>query len=350
LYQLAAGTRAFSTLVTFNGANGSGPRGKLIVDAAGNLYGTTGSGGPPPDGGGTIFKLSAGTHALTTLASFNQVNGNDPSGLFADAAGNFYGTTSFGGSANYGTVYRMDANTHATTTLVTFNNANGAHPQSELIADAAGNMYGTTNDGGANGRGTVFEVDADTHALTTLVTFDNTNGSNPFGPLVADAHGDMYGTTTGAGNGSIPYGSVFEIDASTKTLTTLAAFNLANGRGPQAGLILDAAGNLYGTTRVGGPTGDGTVFKIDAVTHAITTLVNFDKTNGYAPTASLLPDAEGNLFGTTGEDRVLHYGTVFELTDTGFVVPEPASLSLVAFASLPLLCRRPRATSRMRGK
>ncbi len=470
--------------------NGAYP-GPLILDAAGNLYGTTSEGGVNTDG--TVFEIAAGTHTLTTLATFNGANGQNPAtALTLDAAGNLYGTTIRGGANNDGTVFEIAAGTNTITTLFTFNGANGINPYSSLLADSAGNLYGTTSGGGPLGGGTVFELsgvgfqtvpagappppaitlsaspsasnaqpavlgavtpgadgdvltvtltgDADfagtsavtlvdgnilytpglvtasktadpdlihytvtdtttgtataemqtvmlsndpgptvtptaapvasnsttatlgvatpwfgsdplsvtltsdaafatgstltlvgdtiiytpglvtsantgpdslrytvtdvvtgavttetqtvtlaATTLTTLASFDGVNGEQPEGNLVADAAGNLYGTTSEGGRHGD--GSVFEIAAGTRALTTLVSFGGANGSQPVAGLLADAAGNLYGTTATGGANNDGTVFEIAVGTHALTTLATFDGTNGAAPEAALVADA-----------------------------------------------------------
>ena len=360
-----------TTLATFNVANGANPSGSLIADAAGNLYGTTGSGGVV--GAGTVFKIAAGSYALTTLASFEaNTNGGNPSGtLSMDTAGNLYGTTAISGPGNFGTVFKVTAGIHTLTNLATFNDINGSFPESGVIADAAGNLYGTTKDGGANGLGdgtvfkvaagthalttlatfsrttngkypngltadragnlygttmqggangfgTVFQVAASTHALTTLASFNGTNGSSPLAGVLSDANGNLYGTTVSGG--IMNSGTVFQVAAGTHTLTTLASFSDgANGRFSQSSLIADAVGNLYGTTVLGGAGNGGTVFKVAAGTHAITTLATFDNVNGVGPQGGLLADAAGNLYGSTGNGGSNNNGTVFKLTGTGFV-------------------------------
>jgi uncharacterized repeat protein (TIGR03803 family) len=326
-----------TTLASFN-ANGGGPRAGLIADAAGNLYGTTSYGGA--SGFGTVFRLDSATNNLTTLMNFNSANGAAPlAGLIADAAGNLYGTTSDSGASGFGTVFRLDTVTNALTTLVNFDGANGAHPLAGLIADAAGNLYGTTYAGGANvaclggGCGTVFRLDTATNTLTTLVSFNIANGALPYAGLVADAAGNLYGTTSeGGANGA---GSVFRLDTGTNTLTTLMNFDGANGANPLAELIADAAGNLYGTTYAGGASvaclggGCGTVFRLDAATNTLTTLVSFNIANGALPYAGLVADAAGNLYGTTYFGGANGRGMVFRVSDAEFVVPEPSSLLLL---------------------
>ena len=376
-----------TTLATFNGANGASPVAGLIIDPAGNLYGTTTLGGDLTLNGGyglgTVFKVAAdGSHTLTTLATFNGANGETPRqvlsptptaictarragssdaapcsrwptmpptrsahwprstlamgpmaapALIADGSGNLYGTT-----YSPGTVFEVanDAS-HTLTTLVMFNGANGNNPYGGLIADASGNLYGTTPFGGPNGDGTVFRVANDaSHTLTTLASFNGANGNNPYGGLIADASGNLYGTTPFGGlNGA---GTVFRVanDAS-HTLTTLANFDRTNGAASFASLIADADGNLYGTAQRGGSNDRGTVFKVaNDASHTLTTLATFDNTNGANPDAGLIIDAAGNLYGTTteGGDLTLNlgygYGTVFELSP----VPEPPTLALIAMA------------------
>ena len=307
-----------TTLATFNGANGSGPYAGLISDASGNLYGTTAYGGA--SGYGTVFKLAAGTHTLTTLVSFNGANGSGPyAGLIADASGNLYGTTKYGGTSGEGTVFEVAAGTHELSTLISFNGVNGAYPTAGLLADANGNLYGTTS-AGLDDFGTVFELTNDTHTLITLASFDvtGTNGSTPQAGLIADASGNLYGTT--AYGGASHYGTVFELAAGTHALTTLASFSGMNGpypyeAYPDAGLIFDSSGNLYGTTTNNG----GTVFELAADTHALTTLATFgDFTSGQYPHGRLISDSSGNLYGTASLGGSNNYdsagdGTVFEV-------------------------------------
>jgi uncharacterized repeat protein (TIGR03803 family) len=310
------------TLATFDTANGASPTAGLIADPGGNLYGTTQSGGTT--GNGTVFELAAGTHALSTLVSFDGANGTTPflGRLLADASGNLFGTAAYGGANNQGTVFALAAGTHALTTLTTFDYTNGGGPSAGLIADGGGNLYSTTQVGGTNGKGTVFEVAAGSHALTTLATFNGTNGAFPYAGLIADASGNLFGTTNSGGTNN--QGTVYELTAGTHALSTLATFNGTNGAFPIAGLIADASGNLYGTTDQGGANSAGTVFEIAAGTHALITLASLDTTNGANPWAGLFADASGNLYGTTAEGGANDQGTVFELV----AVPEPSGIAL----------------------
>jgi uncharacterized repeat protein (TIGR03803 family) len=330
-------------LVSFNNTDGSGPVGGLFIDAAGDLLGTTEFGGA--DSYGTAFEIAETSTGYastpTTLFSFNYTDGGYPeAGLIADSVGDLFGTTGVGGpsSADDGTVFEISYNdgsyAGAPTALGSFNtddNAGGYNPHAGLFADAAGNLLGTTAFGGAYGDGAVFEIPyvdgSYAGTPTTLVSFAGANGEDPMAGLVADAAGDLFGTTNGGGaNGD---GTVFEIPYNdggyASAPTTLVSFNQTNGQAPEGDLLIDAAGNLFGTTASGGADGDGTVFEIPYVDGSYattpTTLFSFDQTNGQAPEAGLVADAAGDLFGTTTEGGLDSQGTVFELTDTGFQVP-----------------------------
>jgi uncharacterized repeat protein (TIGR03803 family) len=344
----------------------------LTRDANGDLFGTTFEGGA--NNYGTVFEIqNTGTltapiyvSASTTL-SFNGSNGAPPAGLIADAQGDLFGTSEYYGANNDGTVFEIK-NTgtaaapvypSAPTTLVSFNGSNGQQPEAGLTADANGDLFGTTSGGGANNDGTAFEIKnigtaaapVYAGALTTLVSFNGSNGQQPEAGLTVDADGDLFGTTYGGG--AYGDGTIFEI-RNTGTLaapvyastpTTLANFNGSNGWGPEAGLTTDAKGDLFGTTKLGGANGVGTVFEIQNIgtvaapiyASAPTTLVNFNGlTNGDYPTAALIVDANGDLFGTTTQGGAAGYGTVFEIQNAGTVtapVYASAPTTLVSFNS-----------------
>jgi uncharacterized repeat protein (TIGR03803 family) len=350
-----------TTLVSFcslaNCADGDFPIAGLIADANGNLFGTTiiGGSGAGEHNRGTVFEIAktATGYAIapTTLFSFcsvtNCADGANPvAGLIADADGNLFGTTYGGGANGVGTVFEIVKTTSGyastPTTLVSFNGYDGANPRAGLIADAKGNLFGTTFGGGAHNGGTVFEIarTATGYAITptTLVSFCSltncADGANPVAGLIADAKGNLFGTTFGGGENGL--GTVFEIARTATgyaiTPTTLFSFcslaNCADGLYPVAGLIADAKGNLFGTTFGGGANGLGTVFEIAKTTtgYAITptTLVSFcsltNCADGANPAAGLIVDADGDLFGTTRSGGANGAGTVFEVTNSGFVI------------------------------
>jgi uncharacterized repeat protein (TIGR03803 family) len=310
VFELAQGSGTITMLASFNGTNSSAPYGGLVMDSSGNLYGTaSGSAGSNDDG--TVFELAQGSSTITTLARFNGSNGSTPfAGLIMDSSGNLYGETFTGGAYSRGTVFELAQGSGTITTLASFNGESSA-PRGGLIMDSSGNLYGT-GEYGAAGYGTVFELAQGSGRITTLAYFIGTNGAYPFGGVVMDSSGNLYGTT--AGSESTNDGTVFELAQGSGTITTLARFNGTNGQNPDAGLIMDSSGNLYGTTFLGGADGDGTVFELAQGSRTITTLDSFNGTNGSLPLAAcLIMDGSGNLYGTTYEGGASAVGTVFEL-------------------------------------
>ncbi|MGA3054009.1 MAG: choice-of-anchor tandem repeat GloVer-containing protein [Candidatus Korobacteraceae bacterium] len=271
-----------------NGTDGNVPYAGLIFDNAGNLYGTTAGGGT--HNAGTVFKLTPTEGGWTeqVLHNFNDTDGANPeAGLIFDAAGNLYGTTWFGGTYGNGTVFEltpMAGGGWTENVLHNFGNGtDGAGAFAGLIFDAAGNLYGATYAGGTYssgycpaGCGTVFELTPTEGGGWTeqvLHNFGNgADGSVPYASLIFDAAGNLYGTTWAGGTYSSGYcpagcGTVFELSPRQGGGWTenVYSFNGMDGAGPQAGLILDAAGNLYGTTYAGGTYGWGTVFELQTV-------------------------------------------------------------------------------------
>jgi len=306
-----------TVLYSFTGTGGDGenPYGGLVRDAQGNLYGTTVNGGT--SGKGTVFELDT-TGKETVLHSFTDApDGALPkAGLVQDTQGNLYGTTSLGGPQGDGTVFKLDT-TGKETVLYSFGSVggDGGIPIAGLVLDTQGNLYGTTYTGGTVGDGTVFKVDM-TGKETVLHSFtDSPDGSEPYyAGVVRDAQGNLYGTTV-YGGGMPPLGTVFKVDATGKE-TVLYSFTAVNGDAahPEAGLVQDAHGNLYGTTIGGGADGNGTVFKVDT-TGKETVLYSFTGTkgDGAAPQAGLVLDMQGNLYGTTTGGGASGHGTVFKL-------------------------------------
>jgi uncharacterized repeat protein (TIGR03803 family) len=322
----------------------------LILDSPGNLYGTTSQGGA--NNWGTVFKIDMnGKESVlyNFCSAANCADGQLPyAGLIRDDAGNLYGTTTYGGANNGGTVFKLDAAGHETV-LYSFcsatNCTDGQLPYAGLIQDADGNLYGTTYGGGAIGAanfqgGTVFKLDTAGHE-TVLYSFCSaancTDGKQPYAALVMDSTGNLYGTTSGGGaHGSNTLGgTVFELDSSGHE-TVLYSFcstggvQCTDGGMPLGGLVLDSAGNLYGTASFGGAnvlisgSGVGVVFRV-TIKGKETVLYNFcsalNCSDGFLPYAGLIQDADGNLYGTTSAGGIFDpncageysCGTVFKL-------------------------------------
>jgi uncharacterized repeat protein (TIGR03803 family) len=312
----AHGQYTFTTLAYFNynvGEGAASPEGPLVEDPEGNLYGTAYDGGL--NGYGAVFQIVAQTHTVSSLQSFDGSNGAWPeqSGLIVAPDGNYYGTTSNGGKG-WGTVFQVAADTHAVTTLALFTQDTGFSPQEALVADASGNLYGATSRGPINSGtddGTLFEVAAGTNTVTTLVTFNGANGTRPRG-LVDDANGNLYGVV---GNLSTNTSTIFELPAGTRTIKPLVTFNGASSGGTSR-LSIDAHGNLYGTTSGGGAYGYGTIFEVTDDTHRLTTLASFDTDELPNADSGLFADTSGNLYGTRAggvPTESGYYGSVFEL-------------------------------------
>ena len=319
----------FTILVSFDGTNGGNPTGGLVQATDGNLYGTT-SGGNPADYG-TVFKITP-SGALTTLYIFTHgADGGDPeAGLVQGTDGNFYGTTYGGGvggncygGIGCGTVFKITPAGTLTTLYNFTGGSDGGNLRAGLIQGGDGNFYGTTpGDGGGGGDGTVFKITA-SGTLTTLHTFDGSDGANPWDTLAQGRDGNFYGTTLNYGSGG--RGTVFEITPGG-TLTTLDSFDGADGGNPWAAPVQGSDGNFYGTTGGGGAYGHGTVFKITS-SGALTTLYNFGGadvlgSDGYGPTALLVQARDGDFYGTTqngggSSNCVAGCGTVFKITPSG---------------------------------
>ncbi len=302
------------------GADGAVPEANVVGDGAGNLYGTTNSGGA--SNAGVVFRLNAKGQETVLYSFTGGADGGYPySGVIRDAAGNLYGTTTYGGGADLGVVYKVDATGHETVLHSFTGAADGGHPNAGLILDAKGNLYGTTVNSGVGFAGVVFRMDPMGNE-TVLHSFSGEDGVEPYGGVIGDGAGNLYGTTFYGG--ASDNGVVYKLDAKGKE-TVLYNFTAGpDGGEPQAGVIRDAEGNLYGTTLFGGtgdcPFGCGVVYKLDAtgqesVLHAFTG--GADGANGNAD-PGLIRDAEGNLYGATsnggGPDSA---GVVFELDPAG---------------------------------
>jgi uncharacterized repeat protein (TIGR03803 family) len=332
VFEVVAGSGTPTTLATFDGLNGSSPQGTLVTDSSGDLFGTTADAiGFSADG--TVYEVAAGSGAASTLVTFNGSDGSTPTaGLIIDSSGDVFGTTSQGGSSSDGTVFAVVAGSGSVTTLATFTGSNGQSPQGSLVTDSSGDVFGTTSSGGSDSDGTVFEVVAGSGAASTLATFNGSNGAFPDAGLVMDSNGNLFGTTSSGGADND--GTVFEVPAGSGIAITLATFTGANGSDPVSGLLEDSSGDLFGTTKTGGTGNDGTVFEVAAGSGTVTDLLNFNGTNGAQPYGELITDSNGDLFGTTSSGGGSDDGTVFELVRSA-VVPPVAPATVEATANLP---------------
>jgi uncharacterized repeat protein (TIGR03803 family) len=327
------GATAASLKVVYSfrsGKDGSFPAASLIVDKAGNFYGTTFEGGGNAcevGDCGTVFKLTPDGKETMLYAFKGGSDGASPAAaLIMDSAGNLFGTTLYGGGsgcndgegAGCGTVFKLTPNGTESVLYSFTGGADGAQPEAALIEDKHGNLYGTTPYGGANNFGTVFKVATD-GSETVLHSFTNgDDGGYPYAGMIADKSGNLYGTTRSGGSNA--GGTIFEIQNSGKE-TVLYNFcsqpNCADGAGPRATLSADGVGNFYGTTQGGGDSNNGTVFRL-APNDAETVLYSFQGGNdGYWPIGGVVGDNKGNLFGTTEFGGTGQQGTIFKVAPDG---------------------------------
>jgi len=308
---------ALTTLHSFDGADGESPYGALVQGANGSLYGITlygGSNNTCVDGCGTVFKITP-TGALTTLYNFcsqtNCADGDTPfAGLLQATDGSFYGTTYNGGNdtceSGCGTIFKI---THGgtLTTLYSFcsqaNCTDGINPSDALVQGANGNLYGTARYVGANGGGSVFEITAG-GTLTTIYSFDGSNGDTPIAGVVQATDGNFYGTT--AGGGTDNSGTIFKV-TNGHIVSTLHNFDITDGQYPYAGLLQATNGIFYGLTYGGGPTGEGTIFSLSV---GIGPFVKTNPTFGKAGTTVII--LGNNLTGATSVS--------FNGTDAAFTI------------------------------
>jgi uncharacterized repeat protein (TIGR03803 family) len=330
VYSQFARAQTFTLLHSFAGNGGVGevPLAGLVRDASGNLYGTTSGGGSFGDG--MVFRLNA-AGKLTVLHNFaggTKDGANPYAGLVRDAAGDLYGTTYYGGASDRGTVFRLNTSGKATVLYSFAGSPDGAYPASGLVRDAADNFYGTTEQGGYLGTGTVYKLDKN-DTETVLYNFAaGSDGAYPLAPLVRDTAGNFYGTTSSGG--SYGLGTVFNLDMAGKETVLYSFAGTPDGAYPTAGLVRDAVGNLYGTTEAGGNpgcnfrsrnVGCGTVFEVDTSGRETVLYTFTGGSDGGNPAAGLTLDRAENLYGTTvgggTGNSGYGWGTVFKLNTSG---------------------------------
>ncbi|HEX8815728.1 MAG TPA: choice-of-anchor tandem repeat GloVer-containing protein [Terriglobales bacterium] len=333
-------TVLYSFCAQSNCADGANPYSGLVFDSAGNLYGTTTAGGK--DNNGVVFQLAPGSNGSWTehvLYRFCSVAACDDGAtpwatLTFDSSGSLYGTTFSGGSIDRGVAFKLsrarDGDWHETVLHNFGVGKDGYNPISGLVFDSAGNLYGTTPHGGdvsrpncgSLGCGTVFELSPKSTHYTehVIYSFKGLAGSGPIAGLILDASGNLYGTaSTGGAHGD---GAVFELSpgAAGWTETTLHSFD-GSWKDPTGSLILDGSGNLYGTCQGGGVYNLGIVFELSPEQDGLwaeTVLHSFNNSGGTYPSANLIFDGNGNLYGTAYEGGSAcagaGCGTVFEIT------------------------------------
>ena len=332
--------QTFNVIHAFSGGtDGAYPFAGVIIDAAGDLYGTTAHGGDRRCGCGTAYKLkhTGSGWLLTPLYTFKGSDHGDGASpttrLTIGPNGTLYGTTGEGGAYGVGTVFSLRIPARATGNILggwTENvlyqfgqqDGDGGYPSGTLIFDHLGNIYGTNTIGGLNQAGTVFELTYSGGGWVerTIYDFSSGGGGQPYAGLVLDSSGNLYGSTFGYGY--LADGTVFELSPSGSgwAENTLYAFRGgSDGQNPHGGVIFDQFGNLYGTAAYGGSGNGGTVFKLTNMNGSYTfdLLYSLTGAGSAGPVGSLTMDAAGNLYGATAKDGAYGYGSIFKLIPNG---------------------------------
>lgn len=316
-------TSANETVIhSFTGkSDGAYPYATLVRDTAGNFYGTTAYGGSAAaacasnqlPGCGVVFRVDPAGQQFLVLHSFGMSDGNNPSSLIRDGAGNLYGTTSSGGAFEQGVVFKLSASGKYSILHSFTGGSDGANPLASLIEDTVGNLYGTTFGGGNQGCGcgVVFKLDTAGNE-TVLHSFAGSaqgDGANPVAPLFQDSSGNLFGTTEYGGTSS-GNGTVFEVDSSGVETVVFSFSGGTGGAYPDTGVIRGPFAETFGTTPYGGAHGDGVIFKLRPL-YSEVVFYSFNGTEGANPTAPLLPG--GAFYGTALTGGVYGAGVVFKL-------------------------------------
>lgn len=322
----------FNTLYRFaGGTDGAQPYGRVAIGPDGAVYGTTESGGVTNCGGGsgcgTVFRLSpvptAPKSAVTpwietVLHRFNYNDGDAPQGaLTFGQLGDIYGTTGFGGNKGWGTIYKLVPSGGSWTETVLYsvqNNGDGQNPYGGVVFDPLGHLYGTFSSGGPHGSGAIYQLSPSGQSWTEQTVYGFTGGSDggfPLGEVTLDRSGNLYG-------GTYSGGTVFKLTPAGGGWTPNTLYTFPGGFGPQDTLLRDAAGNLYGTIALQGAFGWGSVFKLTPTGGGwtYTSLHDFtgDGPDGVEPIGGLVVDISGNLYGTASGGGTSGSGVIFEIT------------------------------------
>jgi len=310
--------QTFNVIHNFtNGSDGSAPLAGLVMDSSGNLYGTGSGGGSY--GYGVAFKMSR-SGAETVLHAFTggSDGGYPQSRLIMDQSGNLYGTTYNGGAKDLGAVFMIPAKGGEKVLYSFAGGSDGANPYGDLVMDLGGHLYGTTTAGGANGAGTVFEVSGQSERV--LHSFGSgTDGATPVAGLVFDSRGNLYGTASAGG--TYGFGVIFELARSQSGWTETVLHNfelLSDGGVPYAGLVY-RGGNLYGAATDGGgddSSGGGTIFELtpSGASWNFNVIYGLPGWGISGTFRDVMFDNSGNLYATTHCDGENDAGTVYELT------------------------------------
>ncbi len=308
IFNIKGDGTGFQTLHSFDVATGNTPYGTLLLGHDNKFYGLTIQGGA--NNKGTIFSFDS-ANVYTDLHDFTGNAGNAPMGkLLQTSSGKMYGMTFYDDSIGAGVIFKYNPATNTYAKMATLSGVgNGQSPRGSLMQASNGKMYGLTTAGGAHNSGTIVTIDTLTNVITNVHNFDLPTGINPFADLIQASNGLLYGVTMYYG--TTGDGIIFSFNPATNVFTDLFHFAMTNGAFPRGNLLQAPNGKLYGLTYGGGPTFNGVLFSYDITLNTLTDLVQFNGTNGSRPTGSLMQASNGNLYGMTSEGGANGFGNIF---------------------------------------
>jgi uncharacterized repeat protein (TIGR03803 family) len=317
---------SYNTIASFSSsaAQAHGPAGAMVRDSNGDFFGATQSGGA--NDAGAIFEIPAGTGTVQTLVSFDPADGELPltSGLTIDSAGNLYGTTSSGGADGNGVVFEVPESDRNTIAVLGSFGASFTHGNTVTI-DSSGDVFGTTENGGTNSTGSIWEIPAGSSevpnvgaAPTTIASFashpsNNTTGASPDPSSILLLHnGTLYGTTDSGG--TLGDGVIFSVPDTGGSITKVGSFPVPGDC--QGSLVMDGSGDIFGASATGG-NGDGYIFEFEPLLNEVLDKANFNGTDGESPVGTVYLNGSGDLFGSTSNGGTGNNGTVYEMFTSG---------------------------------
>lgn len=310
LFEYNLSLSSYSVLISFSTAIGANPQAPPIQAANGKIYGTTLSGGS--GNGGVIYEYDLSSSTYSVVFNYTAAStGNQPVGGIVQASnGKIYGTTNQGGANNVGVLFEFNPAGNTYSVLSTMASTLGANPQAALIQASNGKLYGTTRIGGANNLGTLFEFDPATNIQTKLLDFSAANGSNPIGAVTQATNGLLYGLTSAGGTQSV--GVLYEYNISLNSYSKKIEFNTSSGGFPQGTLLHAANDKLYGLSSAGGTSTVGVIFEFDMSLNSYTKKIDLTAANGSQPSGGLIQAPNGKLYGMTRLGGASSLGTIFE--------------------------------------
>lgn len=314
LFEFNLTTNTINKLFDFGGTNqGSYPMGDLCKSIEGKLYGLTPYGGESNNG--TLFEFDILDNTVTKLLDFDDDNGSRPYGSLIQIENEkFYGLTVEGGGTDQGVIFEFDASSNQLTKKIDFEGIeNGGRPEGSLIQTMQGTLYGLTNVGGIEGRGTLFEYDVSTNIITNRIEFfGSEKGRYPIGSLTQASNGKFYGLTVDGG--TFNNGVLFEYNPVTKVYLKKIDFNSTNGSKPSGRLLQGNNGKLYGLTKNGGLHDSGVLFEYDYITNTLSKKYDFEENGAYGsiPQGTLIQASNGKIYGSTYYGGIYNKGTIFE--------------------------------------